>query len=109
MQLVVERLGFQKEIHPHTLRHSVATHLLEAGVSVRWIQKFLGHSSLQTTLIYLHLTETAEHAGRTKLNEIAQPGDLFKHFSTIPQDKPSPQPANGKPRGKRSSGKRKPK
>ena len=60
MKRVVEKLGFKKKVSPHTLRHSVATHLFEAGVSLRWIQKFLGHSSLQTTLIYLHLTDDGE-------------------------------------------------
>ena len=117
MKLIVEELGFKKHVTPHTLRHSVATHLFEAGVSLRWIQKFLGHASLQTTLVYLHLTDDGEDNGRAKLDEIAQPGDLFERkFSPSPksgkesgkgtcQGKPAPQPASGK----RQQGKRKPK
>jgi site-specific recombinase XerD len=55
-------------IHPkatvHTLRHCYATHLLEAGVNIRQLRDYLGHSSLDTTLIYTHLTALSE--GRTQ-------------------------------------------
>ncbi len=77
MKRVVAKLKFKKRVSIHTLRHSISTHLFEAGVSLRWIQKFLGHKNLQTTLVYLHLTEPKEEEGRATLNSIAQPGDLF--------------------------------
>ena len=67
---ITKELNFGKKVSMHTLRHSFATHLLEAGVSLKAIQKFLGHSSLQTTMIYLHLTDTAEVDARKVMNRL---------------------------------------
>jgi site-specific recombinase XerD len=64
LKRVVQQVGIRKSVTMHTLRHSYASHLIEAGVSVRRVQQLLGHSSLQTTMIYLHLTEPGEQAVR---------------------------------------------
>ncbi len=54
----------------HTLRHSYATHLLEAGVEIRLIQKYLGHNSLATTYIYIHLTPQLQQEASHTINQL---------------------------------------
>jgi site-specific recombinase XerD len=54
----------------HTLRHSYATHLLEAGVNIRTIQQYLGHSQLETTMIYLHLTRKGNEDACKIINSV---------------------------------------
>ena len=53
----IKKAGIKKEASFHTLRHCFATHLLESGVNIRQIQQFLGHTSLKTTAIYLHVAQ----------------------------------------------------
>ena len=67
---ITKQINFGKKVSTHTLRHCYATHLVEAGVPLRLIQQWLGHSSLQTTMIYLHLTDTAAIDARKVVNEL---------------------------------------
>ena len=62
--------GIQKPATVHTLRHSYATHLYGAGVDLRMIQSYLGHSSIQTTTIYVHLSPEAEAPAIEALNRV---------------------------------------
>jgi len=66
----LEDSGVQKHATVHTLRHSYATHLLEAGINLRVIQSYLGHSSIQSTLVYTHLTQKAQSPAVEAINVI---------------------------------------
>ncbi|MFH0980446.1 MAG: site-specific integrase [Planctomycetota bacterium] len=69
-RLALRVAGVKKDAHVHTLRHSYATHLLEAGVNLRQIQEWLGHNSPLTTSIYTHLTQQATTAAAQQLNAL---------------------------------------
>lgn len=62
----VKEAGITKHVTPHTLRHSYATHLLEQGIDLRYIQEILGHASSKTTEIYTHVT--TKYLGSIQLN-----------------------------------------
>lgn len=70
LRRTVKRLKIGKHVHPHTFRHSYATHLLEAGVPIRHVQRCLGHRSLVTTMIYLHVTEEGHAQSRQKVDQL---------------------------------------
>ena len=78
------RAGLAKAVHPHTLRHSFATHLLEAGADLRTIQVLLGHTELRHTIVYIHLS--ARH-----LFTVANPLDTLELPVAAPEAGP-PQP-----------------
>jgi site-specific recombinase XerD len=73
LRLAVAEAQLPKGTCVHTLRHSYATHLLEEGVSIRLISAYLGHSSLETTLIYTHLTAVNEASARAAVGRLLPP------------------------------------
>jgi len=70
LRSALKTTGINKKATVHTLRHSWATHLLEAGVNLRLIQAWLGHSSPATTSVYTHLTEKAKTMAVKSINEL---------------------------------------
>ena len=72
VKLSAKKVGIEKNVHPHTLRHSLATHMLEDGINIRKIQTLLGHERISTTEIYTHISTVELKGIKNPLDELLE-------------------------------------
>jgi site-specific recombinase XerD len=82
LKKAAERAGITKRVYPHMLRHSYATHMLENGIDIRYIQELLGHSSPKTTMIYTHVSTKNLTEIKSPLDNIVEKIERDKAHST---------------------------
>ena len=70
---VARKAGIKKRVHPHTLRHCFATHMLEAGADIRSVQVLLGHACIESTTAYLHLSNAHLRASPSPIDVLGTP------------------------------------
>lgn len=81
LQRAARSAGIQRRVHLHMLRHSFATHLLEDGHDIRYVQEFSGHANIKTTQRYTHIVNDATKFVKSPFDNLA---NSKKHFNSGP-------------------------